>query len=107
MLYARIDRRVERMLAAGWLDECRRLLALPQPLSREALQALGYRVLFAHLRGEMSVDAARERICFDTHHFARRQEGWFKRLPKLTFIDVAETDAPERIAERVMAAWEG
>ncbi|MCY3021973.1 MAG: tRNA (adenosine(37)-N6)-dimethylallyltransferase MiaA [Planctomycetota bacterium] len=107
VLYERIDRRVDAMLAAGWLDECRRLLALPHPLSREALQALGYSTLFKHLRGEMSFEAARERICFDTHHFARRQLGWFRRLPKLAFVDVAPDEIPDRIAERVLAAWEG
>lgn len=106
ILYARIDRRADAMLEAGWLDECRRLLALPKPLSREALQALGYRTLFAHLRGEMEFAAARERICFDTHHFARRQIGWFRRLPKLAFIDIAGDEPAETIAQRVLEAWQ-
>ena len=105
LLYARIDRRIDEMLSAGWLDECRSLQALPQPLSREALQALGYRTLFAHLRGEMDLKSARDRICFDTHHFARRQLNWFRQLPKLTFIDVAEDESVESIAERVLQAW--
>jgi len=106
LLYARIDERVDSMLAAGWVAECQRLLALPQPLSREAAQALGYNTLFKHLRGEMTLAAARTRICFDTHHFARRQLGWFKRLPKLVFVDVAADEPPETIAERVVRAWD-
>jgi len=105
-LYARIDRRVDAMLAAGWLDECRRLLALPRPLSAEAVQALGYSTLFAHLRGEMTLPQARERICFDTHHFARRQLGWFRRMPKLTFVDIGDDETAERIAERVVTVWD-
>jgi tRNA dimethylallyltransferase len=44
-LYARIDKRVNDMMAAGWLDEVRKLRELPAPLSREARQALGYREL--------------------------------------------------------------
>jgi tRNA dimethylallyltransferase len=107
LLYARIDQRVDGMLAAGWIEECSRLLALPQPLSREASQALGYGTLFKHLRGELTLAEARERICFDTHHFARRQLGWFKRLPKLSFVDVAPDEPPETIAARVVRAWEG
>jgi len=102
-LYARIDRRVQAMLDAGWVDECRRLLALERPLSREARQALGYKTLFAHLRGEISLEAARERICFDTHHFARRQIQWFKKLPKTTFIPITDDDPIDVIAERVAA----
>ena len=105
ILYARIDRRIDRMLESGWLAECQHLMALPRPLSREASQALGYRTLFSHLRGEMPLAAARERICFDTHHFARRQLGWFKRLPKIQFVSVAEGDPVEELAERVLQAW--
>jgi len=107
LLYSRIDRRVDGMLAAGWVEECRRLLALPRPLSREASQALGYNTLFKQLHGELTPAQARERICFDTHHFARRQLGWFRRLPKLNFVDVAPDELPETIAPRVLRAWEG
>ena len=105
LLYARIDRRIDAMLAEGWLDECRRLLELPKPLSREALQALGYRTLFSHLRGEMTLSAARDRVCFDTHHFARRQLNWFRRMPKLTFIDIRDDESSEEIAARVQEVW--
>lgn len=105
-LYARIDRRVQAMLDAGWVHECRRLMALSPPLSREAQQALGYKTLFAHLRGEMTLDEARERICFDTHHFARRQIQWFKKLPKTKFVAVTDDDSVEKIAERVLHSWE-
>jgi tRNA dimethylallyltransferase len=79
-LYARIDRRVEAMLAAGWLDEVRRLRELPQPLSREAGQALGYAELFAVLDGELSPDAATGAIQTRTRQFAKRQLTWFRGL---------------------------
>src|SRR5262249_35081918 len=49
VLYDRINHRVNVMLEAGWLDEVRALRALPQPLSREARQALGYRELLQYL----------------------------------------------------------
>ncbi len=105
LLYARIDTRIRGMVAAGWLDECRRLLALEKPLSREASQALGYKTLLAHLRGEMPLDAAIERICFDTHHFARRQIHWFKKLPKTVFVEFNGDEPAAAIAERVLRAW--
>jgi tRNA dimethylallyltransferase len=105
-LYARIDARIAEMIRAGWLDECRRLLYLPQPLSREASQALGYRTLFAHLRGEMPLADAQARICFDTHHFARRQINWFKRMPNVKFVDITGDEAPEAVARQVVQAWD-
>lgn len=106
-LYARIDARVQRMLEAGWLDECRTLLQLERPLSREARAALGYQTLFAHLRGEMDLPAAVERICFDTHHFARRQLTWFRKFTDVSWIAVRPEDSVETIAARVEAAWAG
>jgi len=104
-LYRRIDRRVDAMLSAGWLEECRTLLSLDPPLSKEASQALGYRTLFKVVKGELSLEDARERICFDTHHFARRQLGWFKRMNGIRYIEVAEDEPIERIAQRVLDAW--
>ena len=104
-LYARIDRRIDAMLAAGWLDECRQLRKLDPPLSKEASQALGYRTLFKHLDGHMSLKDARDRICFDTHHFARRQIGWFKRMPSVRYIEIAEADDVATIARRVRETW--
>ena len=105
-LYARIDRRIDAMLAAGWVDECRELLKLNPPISREASQALGYRTLFAHLAGRMTLKDARDRICFDTHHFARRQIGWFKRMPSIQHIAIAEGDDIATMARKVRDVWE-
>ena len=76
-LYARIDARVDEMMAAGLLDEVRRLrdagYAGEPPLS-----GLGYRQLLAHLRGETTLDEAVTRIKFETHRFARQQATWFR-----------------------------
>lgn len=78
-LYGRINTRVDAMLAAGWLDECRTLI--DQPLSREARQAVGYAELFRHLRGELTLDGAAELIRIRTRQFAKRQLTWFRKLP--------------------------
>jgi len=104
-LYARIDTRIAKMLKAGWLDECRALLALPKPLSREATQALGYKTLFAHLRGETTLAEAQARICFDTHHFARKQLGWYRRFPEATWIEVRGDETLDALTARVAQAF--
>jgi tRNA dimethylallyltransferase len=94
------------MLAAGWLDECRGLRELEKehPLSKEARQAIGYRQLFAYLDGALTLDEARERIKFETHHFARRQLSWFRRFNEVTWIEIGETETVASIADRVEAA---
>jgi tRNA dimethylallyltransferase len=80
-LYARIDARVERMIADGWVEEAVALRRLPQPLSREAAQALGYREVFAHLDGQASLEETVRLIQTRSRNFAKRQLTWFRRLP--------------------------
>ncbi|MBI3831392.1 MAG: tRNA (adenosine(37)-N6)-dimethylallyltransferase MiaA [Planctomycetes bacterium] len=106
VLYRRIDERVDRMLAAGWLDECRALRELEKdhPLSKEARMAIGYRQLFAHLHGALTLDEARQRIKFETHHFARRQLSWFRRFTEVTWIEIGADESATSIADRVEAA---
>jgi tRNA dimethylallyltransferase len=79
-LYARIDQRVQRMIAAGWVEEAEALRRAPQSLSREAAQALGYREVFAYLDGQTSLEDAIRLIQTRSRHFAKRQLTWFRRL---------------------------
>ena len=76
-LYARIDTRVAEMMAAGLLDEVRRL-ADAGYADAPPLSGLGYRQLLAHLAGETTLDEAVARIQFETHRFARQQATWFR-----------------------------
>jgi tRNA dimethylallyltransferase len=100
-LAARIARRYEEQLAAGLLDEVARLRAHPQGLSRTARQALGYKELLDHLGGDRPLDDAVALAVVRTRRFARRQRAWFRRDPRIAWID-AEPDAepdPEPDAE--------
>lgn len=81
----RIEARIDAQLAAGWLEEAASLAT--RSLSRTAAQALGYAELFAHLRGELDLAAARERIVTRTRQFAVRQEKWFRRDPRIQWLD--------------------
>ncbi len=77
-LHARIDARIEAMLAAGWLDEVRRLLEAGYSPDLPAMSGIGYAELAAHLRGEISLEEAVHRIQQRTRRFVRRQANWFK-----------------------------
>ncbi len=96
----RIDARYERQLAAGLLAEVEALLRLG--VSRTAAQALGYKELFAHLRGEMTLDEALNEARRRTKKFARRQQRWFRRDPRITWF---ESGAPD-LEDRVGGHWE-
>ncbi len=100
-LYARIDDRVAAMMAAGLLDEVRRLRAAGYA-DEPPLSGLGYRQLLAHLRGESSLDEAVARTQFETHRFARQQATWFRADdPRIAWFDA--DDGAAIVA--AVAAW--
>lgn len=75
-LYQRINQRVDAMMAAGLLDEVRRLLPYRDT---NALNTVGYKELFDYLDGRWSLEEAVERIKGNTRRYARKQLTWFKR----------------------------
>jgi tRNA dimethylallyltransferase len=78
ILYARIDGRVDRMMAAGFLDEVKELTQKGYNRHLPAMSGLGYRQLLAYLGDELTLVQAIERIKFETHRFARQQYTWFR-----------------------------
>lgn len=100
----RIARRYAAQLEAGFLDEVRALLARPGGLGRTASQALGYRELAAHLAGELTYDDAVALAVARTRRFARRQERWFRRDPRITWFDPpADDPGPEHLLDDLLA----
>lgn len=85
-LAARVEARVDAMLSAGLLEEVRRLSSAG--LSPTARQALGYKELLEHLDGRTSLDHAVSTIVTRTRQFAVRQERWFRRDPRVRWIDI-------------------
>ena len=92
----RIDQRYERQLADGFLDEVRALV--DRGWSPTAAQALGYRELAAHLRGEYPIGEAIEEAKRRTRRFARRQQRWFRRDPRIRWFAAGTDDLVDRVA---------
>jgi tRNA dimethylallyltransferase len=88
LLAERIERRYREQLELGFLAEVEQLAARPGGLSRTARQALGYKELLAHVDGRCSLDEALDLAITRTRRFAARQERWFRRDPRLRWIDV-------------------
>tara|TARA_B100000315_G_scaffold174615_1_gene163039 strand:- start:1228 stop:2154 length:927 start_codon:yes stop_codon:yes gene_type:complete len=92
-LYRRIDGRVDRMLAAGLLDEVRSLDARGYRMGQGPLASPGYRELGQHLAGEITLDEAVQRTKYQTHHLARRQHTWFKPDDgRIQWLDASRPD---------------
>ena len=98
-LARRIEVRVHSMIEAGWVEEVRKLLVMPAPMSLTARQALGYKELISHLEGHMSLDQAVAETILRTRQFAVRQERWFRRDPRIDWVNV---DAGENLVEQVV-----
>ena len=95
-LYERIDRRVDKMMEQGLLEEVRRLKDRGLPGDSVSMQGLGYKELFAYLEGEYSLEEAVRIIKRDTRHFAKRQLTWFRRERDVVWIDRQETGQDEQ-----------
>ncbi|PNS09687.1 tRNA (adenosine(37)-N6)-dimethylallyltransferase MiaA [Solilutibacter silvestris] len=93
-LHARIERRFDAMLERGFLDEVRRLRALPQlanhpaPLDLPAIRAVGYRQAWEHLDGRIDAGDFRSRAIYATRQLAKRQMTWLRAQ-----LDVRRFDA--------------
>ena len=94
-LYARIDRRVDKMMEQGLLEEVRALK--DRGIARESvsMQGLGYKELLAYLDGEILLEEAVRIIKRDTRHFAKRQLTWFRRERDVIWIDRQEIGQEE------------
>ena len=103
-LFARINRRVEEMFAAGLVDEVRGLLARPQPLSKTAAQGVGYREVIEHLQGKRDLAETIDLVATHTRQFAKRQGTWFRSFSECRFVPVSGRLDPADIARRIVEA---
>jgi tRNA dimethylallyltransferase len=100
VLDERIAFRVERMWEAGFVEEVRRLADRGLREGRTANRALGYQQVLAFLDGRISEQEAKEQTIVGTRRFARRQDSWFRKDPRITWVD---WDHPDRLTKALAA----
>lgn len=96
-LYARIDKRVEKMLEAGLIDEIQSLLARGIPEKCTAMQAIGYKEFVAALGGVCSMQEAVAQVQQSSRHYAKRQLTWFRRNQAIHWLRRETGDGPDKI----------
>jgi tRNA dimethylallyltransferase len=104
-LYARIDARVDDMIAAGLLDEVRGLLEAGFRKALTAAQAIGYKELVPVIEDSAPLDEAVAAIKQASRRYAKRQLTWFRADPRITWLDVTKLSSAEA-AERAAALVE-
>lgn len=109
ILYERIARRVDTMLADGLVDETRRLDAQGVFLKNAtAAQAIGYKELLPYVRGEETLEVARERLVIATRHYAKRQLTWFGGKDYVRRVEMecgGDIRSLASVAEEVIDIW--
>tara|TARA_B100000686_G_C16796084_1_gene982452 strand:+ start:1640 stop:2494 length:855 start_codon:yes stop_codon:yes gene_type:complete len=99
----RIDIRFAQQIQDGFVDEVRQLIDNRNQLSRTARQALGYRQFLEHLEGSVSLSEAIKSTVQKTKKFARRQERWFRRDPRIQWFDIDEN--PLELIPSLVKEW--
>lgn len=97
VLDQRIDQRVDRMWQAGLVDEVRMLLGEGLRESSTASRAIGYRQVVDYLDGKITEEQAKAEVKRATRTFFRKQLAWYRRDPRITWLEADADDNPERI----------
>ena len=109
VLYGRIEKRIDAMIEAGWIDEVQQLLQDGVSPEAQAMKAIGYKELALYLDGQLSLEAASELIKKRTRHFAKRQMTWFKRMPYIRWYEkddfVTEDELASAVIQDIETKW--
>ncbi|MFD0711642.1 tRNA (adenosine(37)-N6)-dimethylallyltransferase MiaA [Paenibacillus sp. GCM10027626] len=89
-LYARIEQRVDAMMAEGLVQEVQGLLTRGVPPAAISMQGLGYKEIVGYLQGEYALEAAVELLKRDTRRFAKRQLSWFRHMKEIEWVEIFE-----------------
>lgn len=98
-LYARIDKRVDKMLENGLIEEVESLIKSGITIKNQSMQGIGYKEIYSYLNGDYALSDAIAAIKLNTKHYAKRQITFFKRLPNLVWLKPDNIDA---LAERIV-----
>ena len=103
-LHARINARVDEMFRRGLVDETRELLRHGLEQNQTAMQAIGYRQVVEHLRGERPLAETIEQVKIRTRQFAKRQLTWFRRQHDPEWIELKPDESLETAAASLQRA---
>ena len=101
VLATRIALRVDAMIDEGLVAETEALLDRQPAMSATARQALGYKEMADYVEGKSTLSEAKDELILRTRQFAVRQERWFRRDPRIMWVDIVATAAHESPVDEV------
>ncbi len=100
----RIAERYKRQIEDGFVEEVKNLVSDGRELSKTASQALGYKQIISYIEGENTLEEAIESAIASTRRFARRQEKWFRRDPRIQWMELQKD--PFELLEEVIKVFD-
>ena len=101
-LNERINTRVDEMFEAGLVKETEGLLGKGIENNRTAMQAIGYKEVIGHLRGEYSLDRAKELLKRDSRRYAKRQLTWFRKDDRIRWYEIVSKGSIDTVASQIL-----
>ena len=99
ILYDRINKRVDKMVEEGLVEEVKSLKNAGLSIENISMQGIGYKEILEYLEGEITLDEAIDNIKQNTRHMAKRQVTWFKREKDVIYINPLEFENNEKIVD--------
>ena len=100
-LYARINARVDKMMADGLVEETKSLLDSGLSLDAQSMRSIGYRQIVWYLQGQMDKLVAVEKLKQATRNFAKRQFTWYRQMPYIKWFDLEKEPVYEKIIDEM------
>lgn len=102
VLYERINKRVDRMIEAGLIDEVKGLIAEGYSDELNSMSSIGYKEICLYLNGTLTLDDAIEAIKLSSRHYAKRQLTWLRREKDVIFVDRGQYKSDSDICKLIM-----
>lgn len=102
ILYDNINRRVDEMMSAGFIDEVKNLLNMGYDLSYNSMNTVGYKEIIHYLDGKIELNAAVEAFKKVTRNYAKRQMTWFRKDKRIKWFEISSYDDLSHVADSII-----
>jgi len=102
ILYKRIEKRIEKMMKAGFITEVKNLLKMGYNPELNSLDSLGYREIISLLNGKISYSEMVEEVKKNTRRFAKKQLTWFRKDTRIQWIDMHTSIDPQEVIDIIL-----
>jgi tRNA dimethylallyltransferase len=103
LLYDRINKRVDQMLAMGLIDEVNQLKKMGLTEKDNALNTVGYKEVLDHQNGKFDFDTMVEKIKTNSRRYAKRQLTWFRKDGRIVWLNIDEFETNEDLTNQILS----